>query len=196
MSSNDVNPYSAPAAIPAATPPPIPFHLSSPPYFRDGRLLVVRDGAELPDVCLRTHEPVGGGGWRKKTPIIWTPPWIIALILFSPPIGAIVMFAVRKRAKITYSLSGDARGKIIRWRLIGLALLMAAVALFFMAAGSNDDSTMLPLIIGGFAALLASLLPLALANPIKVAGYENGWFKIRGCSQDFLGTLSHPPGGF
>ncbi len=196
MSSNEVNPYSAPAAIRGATPPPIPFNHSSPLYFRDGKFLVVRDGAELPDVCLRTHESVGGGGWRKKTPILWTPPWIIALILFSPPIGAIVMFAVRKRARITYSLSGDARGKIIRWRFIGVALLMAAIALFFMAASSNDDDTMLSMIIGGFAALLASLLPLALANPIKVAGYENGWFKIKGCSPAFLDTLPHPPGGF
>ncbi|WAC20641.1 hypothetical protein OVA24_04510 [Luteolibacter sp. SL250] len=196
MSSNEVNPYSAPAALPDATPPPIPFHLFSPLYFRDGKFLVVRDGAELPDVCLRTHESVGGSGWRKKVPIVWTPPWVIALIVITPLIGLLVMMITRKRARITYSLNGDTRGKILRWRFIGAALLMAAIGLFFMAAGSNNDDTMLSLIIGGFAALLAALVPLAISNPIKVAGYENGWFKIKGCSPAFLDILPHPPGGF
>src|SRR6218665_2136774 len=148
MSSNEVNPYMAPAATPGGTPPPIPLQFSAPFYFRDGKFLVVRDGAELPDVCLRTHEPVGGGGWRKKAPFVWNPPWVIALILITPLFGLIVMMIVRKIAKITYSLGGDARGKIIRWRFIGLALLMAAIALFFITSASHDDHPQVPIIIG------------------------------------------------
>ncbi len=196
MSSNEVNPYSAPAAAAAGTPPPIPFLSPAPFYFRDGKFLVIRDGAELPDVCLRTNEPVGGGGWRKKVSFVWNPPWVIALILITPLIGLILMLILRKSAKITYSLNGDSRGKIIRWRFIGLALLMAAIALFFMASASNDDNTMISMIIGGFVTLIAALVPLAISNPIKVAGYENGWFKIKGCSPGFLDTLPHSPGGF
>ncbi|MBX3741380.1 MAG: hypothetical protein KF712_10345 [Akkermansiaceae bacterium] len=192
MSSNEMNPYAAPSA----TPPPLPFHLSSPLYFRDGKFLVVRDGAELPDVCLRTNEPVGGSGWRKRVPITWTPPWVIILILLTHLIGIIVMFLTRKKAKLTYSLNGDTRGKIIRWRFIGLALLLACIGLIATATGLDDGDAIMVPISGGLGLLLASLATFAIANPIKVAGYENGWFKIKGCSPAFLNTLPHPPGGF
>lgn len=191
MSSHEQNPYHSPATAP----PPLPI-LNAPYYFRDGNLLVARDGADLPDICLKTNESPRGTRWRKQVTLNWIAPWAYALILLSPLIFLIVMIIVQKRGKITYTLGGDARGKVVRWRLIGLALLLVSAALFILAVNHTNTDIIIAYVFGGIVALLASLVPFTIANPIKVAGYDNGWFKLKGCSPSFLDSLPNNPNGF
>lgn len=159
-------------------------------YFRDGNFLVIRDGAELPHVCLRTNRNLSQDDWRKKVPVLWTPPWVYMLLIAGGPVlCVIVSMIVRKKAKFTYSLDKDTRGKIFRWRMLALATLLVGIALFFMAPGQSSDDAMVGYIFGGIALLFAALIIYNLSNPIKVGGYVNDWFKIKGCSPDFLNTL-------
>lgn len=195
MSSTDLNPYTPPAEIPS----PPNLSTASPGffYFRDGKFLVVRDGAELPEVCLRTNEATSGHGWRKKMPIVWTPPWVISLfIVGSPILYAIVALATQKKAKYTYSLSQATRSKIIRRKIIGAVLFLTAVSLIIMGAFLDDQNFIIGCILGGIVLIFVSLIPMTLANPFRVSGYQNGWFKIKGCSPDFLDSISGPADGF
>ena len=73
---SDINPYAAPADV--ATVAGVDCGVT---FFRDGRFLVVRDGAELPETCVVTNEPADRGSWRKRVRITWTPSWVYVLIL-------------------------------------------------------------------------------------------------------------------
>lgn len=179
----DSNPYAPPAETSL---PPSP--TSSVYYFCDGDYLVVRDGADLPPVCVRTNEPAGDGAWRKKVAIAWTPPWVFVLILVNILVLLIVALITQKKAKITYSLSTAARAAIVKKRGIGFFLLLATVVLVFLAfTWTSEFAWMCGL--AGLVSLIAALVFFVIANPIKVVKFRDGWFRIKGCSKEFLATL-------
>ena len=48
--------------------------------WRDGKLLLIRKGAELPDRCLKCNEPAEG--YRLKRTLSWHPPgWYLLVLL-------------------------------------------------------------------------------------------------------------------
>ncbi len=68
----------------------------------DGKLLVVRNGAELPDRCLKCNEPADG--YRFSRSLSWhRPAWFI-LVLVSLWLYFLVYFFVRWKAKVTVGL--------------------------------------------------------------------------------------------
>ena len=188
MSDSEANPYAAPADLSAA--PGIP---DVALYFRDGNFLAVRNGAELPSVCMITNEAADSNAWRKKVSIAWTPPWVFITIFINIIVLLIVALLFQKKAKITYSLSRAARGRIVRKRRIGFVLLTMAIALVALAFMeiSNGNSDMSALAIGSMSivALIASLIVFAISNPVKVVKCRKGWFRIKGCSKEFLAGL-------
>ncbi|RYD70170.1 MAG: hypothetical protein EOP84_27150 [Verrucomicrobiaceae bacterium] len=194
MSTSDFNPYTSPSS--SVAPPSGTLAAAQPQlsFFRDGKFLVVRDGAELPLVCIRTNEPVKDGSWRKKVKITWNPTWVFFLILVNVIVLFIVALVTQKKAKITYSLSSAARGQIARKRMIGLALLLAAIGCTVIGANLADPDMLPWAIIGSIVLLLASVVIFVLSNPIKAGGYVNGWFKLKGCSPAFLDTLPNHSG--
>jgi hypothetical protein len=177
------NPYAPPVQASQPLSPPGDVF-----FFREGDFLVVRDGAVLPTVCLRTNEPAGEGSWRMKVGIAWTPPWVFLLILLNILVLLIVALVTQKKAKITYSLSAAVRGSIVRKRGIGFFLLLAAVTLFYFGITSSYESTG-AYFQGGVAALIVALVFFVIANPLKVVKHREGWFGIKGCSKEFLETL-------
>jgi len=183
---SDLNPYAPPTILAGAT------RLDeSLRYFSDGKFLVVRDGAELPELCMLTNQPAGPGAWRKKVQIAWTPPWVFALILVNIIVVLVVMLLTQKKAKITYSLSAAGRGRIVRRRIIGLLLLAAAVGAVAFCILQADVPDWASVTIGllGVVSFIASLIVLLMANPIKALKHKDGWFRIKGCSGEFLSTL-------
>jgi hypothetical protein len=191
MNTQDSNPYTPPvAAPPLPPPPPVPSPQGSHYYFRDGDFLVVCDGAELPNTCVRTNEPVDPAGWRKKMQITWCPSWVFITLLGGLLPLLIVMLIAQKKAKITYSLGTAARARILRRRGIGFGLLVLSLGM--MAVGANQSSAwdLAGLVIfGGVVALIVSLVFFIIANPVKVVKFRDGWFRIKGCSKEFLATL-------
>lgn len=190
---DDLNPYTAPADLAARMTPD-----ETVSYLRDGDFLVVRDGAEMPEVCLLTNQPAGPGSWRKKVRITWAPPWVFALILINILVVLIVMLIIQKKAKITYSLCSAGREKITRRRNIGFVLLILGIGAMGYGFTSKGDPSWPAMVAGllGIASFLTSLVMLVIANPIKVRKYKDGWFSIKGCSKDFLATLPHTQSSF
>lgn len=188
---NDTNPYAAPADLqihPAVD--------DGVRFFRDGRFLVVRDGAVLPEICVIHNEPAGSGTWRKQVKIAWTPPWVYALILVNLIVLVIVSLIVQKKAKITYSLGKRARARIVMRRSIGWILLLGCIGLFAAGVTSETSESMGIIVTAAIFSLIASLVLFVIANPVRVVKFKDGWFRIKGCSPDFLDTLPQHPSPF
>jgi hypothetical protein len=192
MNNIESNPY----APPAAESLPILLPKTETGYFyRDGKFLVVSNHAELPSRCLLTNQPVGEGGWRKSVAISWTPPWLYVTLLAGALIAIILILILQKKAKITYCLSPEGRGRIGRKKTIGWLLLAGAIALVFAAFNLPDGSALTGIsIIAALVALITSLVFFAIANPIKAVKYRDGWFRVKGCSPEFLDSLPTMPG--
>jgi len=180
------NPYATPVSLQTSEAQP----QDDGSYYRDGKFLIVKDGAVLPSSCLITNEPVLQGGRRKQVLIAWTPRWIFVIVVLGLLFALIAILAFQKKAKITYSLSEQAWNKIVKRRMIGFAVLLGGVALIVMGikAPSNEIYTPAALF-GGVLVILISFVIFVLAHPIKVVKFKNGWFRIKGCSPEFLGTL-------
>jgi len=109
------NPYAAPRTR-DATNPDAWGHPNS--YYIDGKNLFVRDGAELPNLCIKTGEPINSGKRRKKK-LYWSSPWLILLLLLSPLVYIIVYYCVRKGFSFQYSISLTS-SKALRLTLDGI----------------------------------------------------------------------------
>lgn len=174
------------------TPPMLPGNFQD--HYRDkdrAGYILVRGNATLPALCLKTGQPLTGEHWRKKVTIAWSPPWVYIGILGGILPLLILILIAQKKGEITYSLSPGARKSILKRRLIGLGVLLAAItaigACFFTGAESNDITGILALT--GFLLLIASLVIMILAAPIRATGHRNGWFRIKGAGPDFVSTL-------
>ncbi|QJE97000.1 hypothetical protein [Luteolibacter luteus] len=181
------NPYQAPGVQDVAainlTGPNAPF------YFRDGELLVIRDGAELPPRCVHTNQEVDAKGWRKLRPLAWTPPWIFVFIFFGLLPFLLLSIVLQKKAKITYSLSKDARGRLAKKRLVALGVMLAGIGVAFIGGSLlNGDAAVMP-IFAGIVIALGGLIGSLMFNPVTVKKYKDGWFSLKGCSPEFLDSL-------
>jgi hypothetical protein len=179
------NPYQTPKTL--AEPPPVP---TGGDFFRDGNFLVFRDRAELPMRCLINGEEVTPEAWRKRRLISWNPPWVFIGILGGILPILIMILIFQKKAYIVYSLGQRARSKMRNRGLVGLALLIAFVAL--LATGisridSNNNGGVF--IIASIVAFFTGLIVLIKASPLKASGHRNGWFKMKGVSRDLLDQL-------
>lgn len=161
-------------------------------FFRDGKFLVFRDRAELPLRCLISGEAVTADDWRKRKQLSWNPPWIFIGILGGLLPILILMLIAQKKAHLVYSLGKKARSRIRNRYLLGSCLLVAFAVLLVAGiskseSGSNSASGLLML--ASIVALIAGLVFLIIASPIKAIGHRKGWFKVKGVSQDLLNDL-------
>ncbi|RYZ91393.1 MAG: hypothetical protein EOP06_06935 [Proteobacteria bacterium] len=160
--------------------------------FRDGKFLIFRDRAELPMRCLVSGEAVAADGWRKRKQLSWNPPWIFIGILGGLLPILILMLIAQKKAHLVYSLGQKARSRIRNRYLLGTGLLLAFVLILMAGisgseSGSNSTSGIL--MIASVVALIAGLVFLIIASPIKAIGHRKGWFKVKGVSQELLDEL-------
>ena len=191
MSEPEVNPYAAPKDLSV-----VPMMADTLLFFRDGRFLTVRDGAELPDSCMVTNKPAQADHWRKRVRIVWTPPWVFITIFVHIVITLILSLLLRKKAMITYSLCRSVRARIVRRRILAGLLLVAAPALMVAAFLGDGDPLTGIMLASGFASLIVGLIMLFIANPIKVLKHRGGWFRLKGCSAEFLQGLPEHPSPF
>jgi hypothetical protein len=178
------NPYAAPSDLAGAL-----AHDGERKFYREGKFLVVRDGAELPNRCIHTNQDVPPSGWRKRKQITWTPQWVFITILLSPLVLLLLALVLQKKAHITYSMSQAARSRLMRKRLIWLGIFAAGVAIA-VAGGmflSSDESLIAVLagILVGFVGLVGSVVQYALA----VTGHRDGRFTVKGCCEAYLNSL-------
>lgn len=193
MTTSDPNPY----ATPQASSPPVSSSNNHSAFFRDGKFLVVRDGAVLPERCLVTNKETSHADWRKRVTISWFPSWVFITILLNLIVMAVAMLITQKKAGVTYSLSREIRWKIRKKNYLGFAFGLGAIGLFVggFTIWSEADSVGAAFLVGILLAIF-SLICFVVANPLKAIKYKDGWFRLKGCSEEFLETLPTFPSLF
>ena len=97
--SDDFNPYAAALTDPDldglgfSSDPKTPVGVGG---WRDGDLLVISEGAKLPDRCVKCNQPAEGYLLQRK--LNWHEPTWYLLVIISPLLYIIVALIIRKKA--------------------------------------------------------------------------------------------------
>ncbi len=170
------NPYAPPAAASHGAP-----LAATGELFRDGDLLVARDGAPFPDRCVRCNEPAQG--YRLKRTYYWHPPGWYLLIFVGVLIYAIAAVAVRKKATFAVSLCQRHRSR--RVLLVALGIGIPLLALLAWIATGNE--AMGPALI--IAILVGVVLAVVGTQLMSTKRIEDGFAYLKGAHPDFLARL-------
>lgn len=100
--------------------------LGSDRGWRDGKLMVVVDGMELPNQCVKcgSHEGVS----RKAKKFYWHPTWVFLLLLLNVLIALIAALLTRKKVKLGCSLCSQHRQRNLIGQLIGGLCIAGGIA--------------------------------------------------------------------
>ena len=185
--SSEQNPYSAPQAAEVTS---RAAQVDQDSYYVDGKRLMVRDGAQLPNICIHTGADMSDGKRRKKV-LYWASPWWALLILVQIIVYLIVYLCIRKKCTVYYSASPKAlmkrRGIITLW----LLLLIASIAGIFYGVLTEESTALLVLGVGGFVTMLVSIIAIAMyASPLRPKKHIDGWFSLAGANKEFLRKVS------
>ena len=157
------------------------------PYI-DGKLLVVQNGAELPDRCLKCNSPADG--YRFSRSVSWHRPAWFVLVFVSLWLYILVYFFVRWKAKITVGLCPRHRRK--RTRAIALGWLIALTGIGLTTAGAwawNQENP--AMIIAGVIAIPMGLTIGILGSRVLVVKrIDNQHIWLSHVSPDYLATFS------
>jgi len=141
-------------------------HLERPDEgWRDGKVLVARKGAELPDRCLKCNAPADG--YRFSRTLSWVRPAWLLLFLISPLLLVLVYLIVRRRAKVTVGLCEHHRR--IRTRAIARGWLTALAGIATMISAAAVPDNLAPVAaIGGFCLVVAGLIGGAIGSRVLI----------------------------
>lgn len=196
--SDDYNPYAAPQADLEIAPQPREI-------WREGRLLLYRPGARLPERCYQCNRPATQ---RQRRTLSYTPAWPLLLLfggfllwnlLGTHPLsivgfallflGLILRFGMRSEIRVEYAICRTHQRLQLALWITTLLLLAITVGVSLLTAMQLTSSAMISL--GVLTLLLA--LPLALANHLlyglQVQRLERDQIGLRGCGRRFLASL-------
>jgi hypothetical protein len=156
-------------------------------FFRQGDLLLVRAGAELPLLCPISGRPVDPTAPRPPRKLLWVPVLCLAFLLFLPLLLLIPLFL--KTAGISYSLSPRVLKQTRTKKRNAFAALGFGSLLFIGALFIPDNVGIYLIGTTGILLVVLSLILFLLAPPLRASGYRDGWFQIKGCSPTFLAAL-------
>jgi len=162
-------------------------------FIVDGKTLVCGKKVTLPSYCVKcgADQPEQEKGHRKKKDLYWVNPLIYILIFFQLLIFLVVYLIVRKICKIKFSMCSDCTWKQRRYWLGVLASIGGIVGVIALAVISDQAEIawiILPLVI-------SMIVFISFANgPLKIKGYKNERFILKGASPAFLEKASMPNG--
>jgi len=181
------NPYTAPHVETVLS---IDSQPDSSSYYVDGKNLVVRDGVELPNLCIKSGEPLPDGKRYKKT-LYWAHPAWAFLILAGLIIYAIVYLCVRKKVTLHYSLSPKVKKKRFAMNFASLLATFGGIgaAIYFMVKPEPTPANGM-FIMAGFIVFFLGLVMVAIfSNSIRAKKHNDGWFTITGVGKEFLKAI-------
>jgi len=185
---SDPNPYLTPATF---APEPVAIFQSNDLFRRVGNDLIVWEGAVLPQRCVKTNLPIGTGDVTKTKKLTYTPGWVWFFLLGGLLLAVILSAVLSKRVNVTYCLSKAQANRYRNRLIIGLLLLFGGVGAMFVPAMVNLGDTQIGVAIGGgFLSFLTGLIFLTQIEPLRASGFRDGWFTIKGCSKEFLDSIS------
>lgn len=174
------NPYQAPLADLETIP------VEASDVWVDGKHLVVRSGAVLPEICPKTNQPVFQQDIVRRQ-LTWCSPFVLLLALLGGALPLIIVyFVIRKQCDITYGLAPEVRRRTRNRRIV--TVLVAVVLFCSLPFAAAIDST--PLIIVVVVLFFVAVISLFVGNsPLTIKKHCKGDFWIAGCSSDFLARI-------
>lgn len=157
--------------------------------WRDGKVLVMRKDAKLPDRCVKSNEPAEC--WLRRK-LYWHHPAVYLALLANLIIYAILAICLRKKADIQIGLSKAWYRRRLWAILITWLIFFAGGALFIYGLsfldGPNQSLALLAPIglIGGLVGIIISLQFVSLVTPAKIT---NDYLWLKGVHRDFLADL-------
>lgn len=187
---DEINPYAAPQHdLPPDAATNDADQKTGPDIWRDGKLLVLRHGAVLPDRCVKCNAPAEGR--RKRKSVQWSEP--IRFLGFS--------FYGRREAKVEFGICSRCAWRRQKRVLIVLSLQFLAFLLLFTFA--PDDKLLgiasgagrpLPLSQGIFAAIMvasAIYAMLFVSEPVWIHQADKNWIWLKKIKPAYLAQF--PP---
>jgi hypothetical protein len=161
--------------------------------WRDGNLLVMTKGAQLPYVCVKTNQPAEL--WLRRK-LYWHPFWIYLLILLSLWIYIIVALIIREKADIQVGLCQEQLARR-RWAiaggwlgsLFGLVLLIAGIA----NSQANEFAWLFG-ILGLLVFLGAIITGVIVSRIVAPTRITKRFVWLKGVNLSYLGALPAFPG--
>jgi len=132
--------------------------------WRSGRVLVIGQGAALPDRCVKCNAPANGQRLLRK--LYWHSPYIYLLILLNLIIYLIVAIIVRKMARVEIGLCDAHRRQ--RWLAIGYGWLGALGGLGLFIVGLANDWNA-GVVVFGLVAFIAGMVLGVVKGPVVSA---------------------------
>jgi hypothetical protein len=114
--------------------------------FADGKLLAVRNGAVLPDRCLKCNAPAEGYQFSRS--LAWHRPIWYVLILISLLLYVLVYFFVRWKAKVTVGVCPRHRRRRTRAIALGWLTALAGIGTIIAAASLPDGPNSIGIVAG------------------------------------------------
>jgi hypothetical protein len=181
-------PLKMPVALPTATPLPLNYASSSSradgAAWSQGNLLCIRNGAILPQMCIKCGSPSGVRMYTRN--LSWSPPWIYLLLLVNLLVCVIVLLCTRKTIRCTFGLCDVHRTR----RVVGLwsctAGVLAGVAVVILGAVNESAAIALLGVLLFFVALVSLIILSPLLRPTRI---DNGVATVKGASPAFLAKL-------
>lgn len=160
--------------------------------WREGKVLVLQRGAQLPPRCVRCNQ---AATWQRPVKLSWNPAWIYLTILLSLIVLLIVALVTRKTAEVAMPLCDLHRQRRTTGRLIGWLTVLAGVVctiIGFALIGSSSPGVAGFLAIGGILVLLVGFVLVSRATWVLVPKrIDADYVRLRGCCEEFLQPL--PP---
>jgi hypothetical protein len=154
--------------------------------WRSGKLLVIRKGAEFPDRCVKTNQPVQGK--RHRQVLSWHHPSLYFLIFAGWLIYLIVALSVQKKAIIYFGVTEQIlqrrrRNILLTWAsgFISLSFILYCVSL---PNPMNGAVLLVPLI-----GVIGMIVGASRTVIVQVDYMKDDYIWIRGICQEYLDLL-------
>jgi hypothetical protein len=180
----------SPSAL--ATPAP-EFPPQSPPagayeetWRVEGDRIISPSPLTLPEGCVTCGDPVVNGRRFNKT-LFYCSPWVWLTILVGLLPFIIIYLVVRKPLAISYAQCSTCVGRQNTKKWIAVGVWVVFLAMVAVSIWSQSLIAVIVMIVLFLGALVATVL----ANPpLRVTGYESGYFFVKGASPRFLANLA------
>jgi hypothetical protein len=156
--------------------------------WRDGSVMVMLPGAEIPHRCVKCNEPADEP--TKTRTVSWYNPWLLLLILAGIIVWAIVVMFARKHAVVSPGLCAEHKRR--RRNVIAAAWIGVLAGILLMYAGISTSSSAQGAI-GFVATLISIVLGIAMGRVVHAARIDDQYVRLKGCGEPFLETLPDFP---
>jgi len=177
--TTDLNPYAAPKADVNAGSADL-----QGMYWRSGAILMARDGAVLPNRCVKCNAILDVVMKRRR--FYWHHQALFLLVLLNIFVYLIVALIVRRRADVSYGLCLVHRRKRARGVAIGLSCLLFSIFLAGAAISASQPHLMLVALLGCVASIVASAVLARTLMPVRI---DRAAAQLKGCGDSFLASL-------